>query len=326
METLHTWNRERGLIFTTLAGSRLYGTDRPESDLDIRGVCFASPNAILGLQGFEQFQPNGETALAWSKSNDFPESNDVTIYGLDKFFSLCLNANPNILELLFVPRRMILYSSWCWHAILQNREMFLSTKIVHTFAGYAYSQLSRIQRHYKWINDPPDKPDPYNFGLYDKIGGSSAWVFKNQKQEYEKKQKEWAHYKTWRENRNPARAKLEDAHGYDTKHAMHLYRLILEATELLKTGHLTLPLQPDTQEFLLSVLRGYIPYDEVVQMGEEAKDMLMSLEKDSPLPHGADYEGAEELLVSLNWEWLQWNSRNSEGSYLNAGYRSVGGK
>ena len=298
---LHTWNRGFGLVFATRAGSHLYGTNRPESDIDIRGVCHSPRTAILGLQGFEQFQPQGSAAVEWSLSQDFPESDDVTIYSLNKFFSLCLNANPNILEMLFTPDQSRLFTSLDWRQVVDQREIFLSTKIVHTFAGYAYSQLAKIRRHQRWIQDPPTQPDITHFGWE---GGE--WINGELKHHYKTQQKDWKGYKTWIKNRNPARALLEKQYGYDTKHAMHLYRLILEATELLKDGHLTLPLEPDTRSFLMSVLNGAIPYDEVVQMGEESKDFLLSLEKDSPLPHGPDHVAAEELLMKLQWEalWL----------------------
>ena len=38
--------------------------------------------------------------------------------------------------------------------------------------------------------------------------------------------KHWDCYQTWKTDRNPARAELERQHGYDTKHAMHLIRLM----------------------------------------------------------------------------------------------------
>ena len=299
--TLQTWNRGFGLMFATLAGSHLYGTHRPGSDIDIRGVCFSPRTAILGLQGFEQFQPKGTAALEWSVSQDFPESDDVTIYSINKFFSLCLNANPNILEMLFTPDSARLFTSLDWRQVVDKREIFLSTKIVHTFAGYAYSQLAKIERHQRWINNPPTQPDITQFGWED-----GEWCNGELKHHYKTQQKDWKSYRTWQKNRNPARALLEKQYGYDTKHAMHLYRLIIEATELLNTGHLTLPLEPDTRSFLMSVLEGAIPYDEVVQMGKESKGFLLTLEDDSPLPHAPDRVAAEELLMKLQWEalWL----------------------
>ena len=50
--------------------------------------------------------------------------------------------------------------------------------------------------------------------------------------------KHWDSYQTWKTHRNPARAELERQHGYDTKHAMHLIRLMRMGLEVLETGDL----------------------------------------------------------------------------------------
>ena len=78
---------ENNTIHRIWAGSRLYGTQRPDSDWDERGVCLMPPEALIGLQGFEQIQGPG----------------DRVIYGLTKFFKLALGCNPNILDILFAP-------------------------------------------------------------------------------------------------------------------------------------------------------------------------------------------------------------------------------
>ena len=47
--------------------------------------------------------------------------------------------------------------------------------------------------------------------------------------------KHWDSYQTWKTHRNPTRAELEPQHGYDTKHAMHLIRLMRMGLEVLET-------------------------------------------------------------------------------------------
>lgn len=300
---MKTWTKSTGLIMATLAGSYLYGTSRPDSDIDIRGVCFPPHSALLGLQGFEQFQPQGGNAVTWALDQGFQWSDDVTVYALGKFFQLCVSANPNIIELLFAPD--MLYQTPVWEEIVANRGLFLSTKIVHTFAGYAFAQLKRIQRHKEWLNNPPGKPNPYEFGLADKPSGAQDWTSRNQKNAYENQLKQFQHYETWRENRNPARAELERKYGYDTKHAMHLYRLAYEAEELLLSGHLTLPLRSVVRARLMDVLEGKMSYEAVVKTAKDMKERLQELEESSPLPKRPDRKRVEGLLMRLHLEWLQ---------------------
>ncbi len=69
------WVRDN-TIHSIVAGSRLYGTARPDSDIDIRGVCLAPPEVLLGLTGFQQYQGDSE--------------NDLVIYELRRFCSLSI--------------------------------------------------------------------------------------------------------------------------------------------------------------------------------------------------------------------------------------------
>ena len=54
---------------------------------------------------------------------------------------------------------------------------------------------------------------------------------------------------TWKNNRNEARSELEHQHGYDTKHAMHLVRLMRMGVEALRDGEIVVK-RPDAQELL----------------------------------------------------------------------------
>lgn len=140
------------LIFSCLAGSHMYGTNTPESDIDTRGVFIPSKEYFLGSsKRIEQVEIEGQ---------------DTTYFEIRKFLFLASQCNPNIVELLFVPKdRSIIWTDE-WQEIVSNREYFLSTKARHTFSGYAYSQLNRIRNHRAWLLNPPiKKPEREDFGL-----------------------------------------------------------------------------------------------------------------------------------------------------------------
>jgi len=286
------------LIFATLSGSHLYGTSRPDSDIDIRGVCFSPDQALLGLSKFEQYMPNGSIAKQYSMNNFGIESDDITIYSVSKFFELCLKANPNILELLFCDKP--LFSSPVWDKIIENRHLFLSTKCIHTFSGYAFAQMKRIQGHKRWNDNPPVKPDPLEFGMSYGEKGEPRWSNINLKNSYNSKIKDYQLYTAWLKSRNPSRRLLEDKYGYDTKHATHLYRLMIEAKYLLATGKMSFPFLGEDKEKLLSVLNGEVPYDEALHIGKSLKDELLKI--DTSLPRSPDFNGAEQLLIDIQKE------------------------
>ena len=58
------------------------------------------------------------------------------------------------------------------------------------------------------------------------------------------------------------REELVEAHGYDTKYAMHCARLGFQCQELLTTGELKLPIQGEPAEWLRAVRRGEVAFDE----------------------------------------------------------------
>jgi predicted nucleotidyltransferase len=137
---------EENLIWKIISGSKAYGLDTPESDTDIRGIFIAPPEIQMSpFYRVEQVMSN---------------TNDQQIYELKKFFSLLVDNNPNIIELLFVPERCILHKNPIMDCLLDNRMRFLSKKARHTFSGYAMSQLKRIKGHQKWITNPQPEKTP----------------------------------------------------------------------------------------------------------------------------------------------------------------------
>ncbi len=293
-------------IFSCIAGSQLYGTNTPDSDTDIRGVFIPSQEYFYGfLHKVEQLE----------------EGKDCVYYEIRKFFHLCLECNPNIIELLFVPKdRWVAYTSE-WETIIENRNLFLSRKARYTFAGYAVAQLKRINTHRHWLLDPPEKqPSRSDFGLpneakmiskedYNAINAmtenefSTVAIDRNlfrvfqQEKAYQNASREWAQYEKWKIERNPARAALEAEYGYDTKHGMHLMRLLEEAQELLKTGMITLPCPK--AKLLMDIRNGKYGYDELMAMVGDIDAGFDVLYAESSLPNKPAAEKADVLCQSL---------------------------
>lgn len=143
-------------ILLALHGSNAYNLATETSDIDVKGVCIAPLNYYLGYaKTFEQAEGK--------------EPYDLVIFELQKFMKLAAQCNPNIIEVLFTEPEEIIYVSPVGQVLLDNRDSFLSLKARHTFAGYAKSQLGRINTHYKWLKNPPQTPPQRSdFGLDEK--------------------------------------------------------------------------------------------------------------------------------------------------------------
>src|SRR5579859_4931037 len=77
------------VLFTCLAGSRAYGTHTHESDEDIRGVYAVPADRYLDLE-----TPPAQLA---------DERGNIVYFSLRRLIELLTVANPNVLELLFMP-------------------------------------------------------------------------------------------------------------------------------------------------------------------------------------------------------------------------------
>ena len=136
--------------YEALTGSVSYGCSSDTSDIDLVGFCIPPredlfPHLRGEIMGFgtqkERFNQYQQHHIEDKNSG---KQYDITIYSIVNFFNLALNANPNITDVLFVPRNCILHSTQISELVRENRKLFLSKKAWHKFKGYAYSQLNKI--------------------------------------------------------------------------------------------------------------------------------------------------------------------------------------
>ncbi|MEC4818657.1 MAG: nucleotidyltransferase domain-containing protein [Scytonema sp. PMC 1069.18] len=154
---------EKRAILIGLAGSHGYGLNRPDSDYDYRGVFIAPKRYYLGFDQIEQ-KDSG-----WDEPGMFPfldGNKDTVIYELRKIIQLLAGANPNILELLWLAKYPVLTSVGQY--LINHRNLFLSKKVKHTYSGYAFAQIKKMETHRKWLLNPPQKkPLPSDYGIED---------------------------------------------------------------------------------------------------------------------------------------------------------------
>jgi len=200
---------------------------------------------------------------------------DLTAYDLRKFISLAKHCNPNILELLWVDESDILFADESYRRLRQHRNAFLSKQARYRFGGYAEAQLRKIQRHRSWLLNPP------------RVGDSC-----------------YTEYRNWKKNRNPKRAELEAEFGYDTKHAMHLIRLLIQCKEILTNYKLDVKQSEANRSFLLDVRSGIYRYEWIVDYAGGINAELDELLENTGLPNKVDFNLVENLCVDLLSEKL----------------------
>lgn len=115
--------------------------------------------------------------------------------------------------------------------------------------------------------------------------------------QYTARLKEWQQYQHWLETRNEARASLEARFGYDTKHAMHLVRLLRMCRELLEEGVVRVR-RPDAEE-LLAIRAGAWSYEQLLEYSENEDESLHAIAKNSKLPKQPNRTALDRLCVEL---------------------------
>jgi hypothetical protein len=91
------------------------------------------------------------------------------------------------------------------------------------------------------------------------------------------------------------RDELIDAHGYDTKAAMHMVRSMGECLELLQTGYMTFP-RPNVAT-LLEIRAGEWGMERIKDEYNQLRVAVQEAEKTSPLPPKCDRERVSKLVV-----------------------------
>lgn len=135
--------------YLCIMGSMAYGVSTENSDFDIYG--FAIPPKEMTfphLAGhIHGFGPNPATFEQWQQhhlKHNVTEY-DFSVYSIVKYFSLCAENNPNMIDSLFVPRNCIIHATEIANTIRERRKDFLHQGAVHKFRGYAYAQMHKIK-------------------------------------------------------------------------------------------------------------------------------------------------------------------------------------
>ena len=140
----------QNIHYEVITGSVSYGVSSDTSDMDVVGFAIPPKDQVFPhlrgeIQGFgQQIEQFGQYQEHHLIDKDSRQEYDFTIYSIVKFFQLCMENNPNMVDSLFVPNRCVLYASPVAQMVRDSRKMFLHKGSYHKFRGYAYAQLHKI--------------------------------------------------------------------------------------------------------------------------------------------------------------------------------------
>jgi len=289
---------KNNIHYEVIMGSTAYGVSDDSSDIDIYGFCMPpkhilfpyQKNHIVGFgkkpENFEQFQKHHIIDKGCGKEYD------VSIYNIVKFFNLCMENNPNMVDALFVPNRCVLHSTQIGEYVRENRKMFLSKRVWHKFKGYAFSQLHKMNNKYlrEFVRLCDDYYIPYDLPLTDTIDLMTKKNITN-----DKIHRMSILIKKIESNGN--RSKRIDViikYGYDTKFAYHVVRLIDECHQILEEGDLDLT---RSRNHLKAIRRGEWDVSKVEEYFEAKLKIIEGIYDRSTLRYSPDEDSIRNLLL-----------------------------
>ena len=304
METPEQKMAQRNVILRFLTGSHAYGTETPNSDKDYMGVFIPNEEYVLGNKTCEQVQIR--TNNSGSGKQNTKDDVDIVIYSLPKFIKLLTANNPTILETLYYPKKNILVNTELGQELLDSASLFVSKKVKHTFLGYAFTQkkgLTHKRERWMVIGEAARKLDemeasgitklPERLNLESELREDKTWGI------YEKGQP----ITTVKSQLDVMLAsygyRVEDIkkHGFSTKFASHLVRLLEEGVEILVEGKLTFPLSYNN--LLRDIKMGKMSLDKILEIADAKEKLVEEAYIRSPLQHSPDIEKIDELQIRM---------------------------
>lgn len=149
------------IIFKAIVGSQAYGTNTATSDVDIKGVYIQDTNDLIRLN-----QNANDTKNVTNYKPQVIVNKDETYFELSRFIELLYNANPTVLEMLYMPEDCILIKEPEFDLIVEQREQFLSSKCFASFANYAIAQVKKakgLDKMMNWERDRTVRKTPFDF-------------------------------------------------------------------------------------------------------------------------------------------------------------------
>jgi hypothetical protein len=104
------------------------------------------------------------------------------------------------------------------------------------------------------------------------------------------------------------RPELVEAHGFDTKYAMHAARLGYQGLELLETGRLTLPMPEPERSRVMAIRTGDRNFEETIAEIEKVEARLAGALERTELPPHPDRAAVNSFLVEAYCQAWGWSA------------------
>lgn len=318
----NVWDALRSnVVLDVVVGSRAWGLADEGSDEDRRGV-FALPFAwTVGLVA-----PPEDLVSA---------DGSATYWASGKAIRQALRADPNTLEMLFLPHARALDETGEW--LLEARNAFVSTEIHGAFGRYAIGQLRRLEQGLRlaehraivleWLRKSPslslDDVAQKLAHVSTRSMPSEADAIHQAKQYVKQLYRSLFDQGLLDSNEFAALVRFANGHAAELdlprelrpKNAYNLVRLIVTATGWLRDGEPQFEMTGPIRDRLLAIKRGEVPLGDVLAEAEAMAPALERARDESRLPHRPDVARADLLMKRIGASLAERFVRNEPGPW-----------
>jgi len=324
-------------LFELTFGSKLYGTDTPASDTDLKSIYLPTAREIV-LGSYKKTISTTRPKQTGERNNK--DDIDIEIFSLDRYLKLLTEGQTVALDILFAGTNMYTYINrddyWVFSNIYSNKHELLS-KDVTAFFGYAKQQsakyglkgfrvaafrdtldfLSQFSVHdrlsdetilpmlYKFVYKRPcANPEPKSEYITitkkdNKRGGEDTFlVVAGKYYSIDCKIKLIRDQVQAKFDEYGKRALLAEKNlGCDWKALSHAVRVNSQGVELLSTGNITFP-RPD-RDLLLKIKTGQLQYKEVEEIIVQGFADLESAKAKSTLRETPNQEWVDNFICEV---------------------------
>ncbi|MEO8876425.1 MAG: nucleotidyltransferase domain-containing protein [Polyangiaceae bacterium] len=296
------------IVLEATVGSHAWGLADAESDVDQRGV-FAIP--FSWTQG-----------LVAPPEDLVSTDGSATYWAAGKAIRQALRADPNTLEMLFLPNARALDPIGEW--ILAERDAFVSIEIYGTFGRYALGQLRRLEQGLRlaehrtivleWLRDDPtltlDAVAEKLSKVSTRMAPSEADRLHQAKQYVKQLYRSLADQGLIEANELAALVRFarDKSHDFELprelrpKNAYNLIRLLATATGWLREGSPTFEATGDLRARLLAIKKGDVSLNDVLAEAEARAPELERARDESKLPKRPDVARVDALCRRIGEE------------------------
>jgi len=334
-EFLENAEREHAvkIVFVTVSGSRLYGTDNANSDTDYKGIFIPSAQSVLLKHDPKSISYSSGEKNSKNEADDI----DITLHSVYEFFNHLMKSETGSIDLLFsMFSDKIVFEDEYFTSLVKEHYMSFMNKNMKSFIGYAlgqtkkfgikgarFEELTRFVEFLKELNNTGDeklktlfpvfekffKEQNFNFIKMTKAPGPKGARGVSEIEEYVSVLGKLFHenmsieyfqdkiYSLFKQFGNRTRSTALTEDKVDYKALSHALRVASEVEELLETNFIKFPLKD--AEFLREVKEGKHNYEEVVSMVEDKLEKVDELLLSTDLPEKANIKKIEELLIEL---------------------------